>query len=107
MILVADSRSLVPECREFCMRPESVQNIRVIDSHTGGEPTRVLYEGLSDLEGASMKEKRSSFSRDYEWLRTAIICEPRGFEAIVGALLTEPENPGSGLHVSLEFPNAG
>ena len=32
------------------MRPESVQNIRVIDSHTGGEPTRVLYEGLSDLE---------------------------------------------------------
>lgn len=88
------------------MRPESVQNIRVIDSHTGGEPTRVLYEGLSDLEGASMKEKRSSFSRDYEWLRTAIICEPRGFEAIVGALLTEPENPGSVAGV-IFFNNVG
>lgn len=88
------------------MRPERVQHLQVVDSHTGGEPTRVLVEGLPDLEGETMRDKRAAFSRDYEWLRTAVICEPRGYEAIVGALLTEPEHPGSVAGV-IFFNNVG
>lgn len=72
------------------MLPPSIQRIRVVDSHTGGEPTRVIVGGAPDPEGATMAERRASFARDLDWLRTATVCEPRGHEAMVGALLCEP-----------------
>ena len=87
------------------MMPDQVQTVAVVDSHTGGEPTRVLIDGL-ELSGGTMSEKREQFAREYGWLRTAVICEPRGHEAIVGALLTEPVNPGSVAGV-IFFNNVG
>ena len=53
-----------------------------------------------------MSEKRQRFAEEYGWLRTAVICEPRGHEAIVGALLTEPVNSGS-VAGAIFFNNVG
>ncbi len=72
------------------MNPTTAQRIPVIDSHTAGEPTRVIVGGVREPEGESMLEKRASFARDLDWLRTASVCEPRGHEAMVGALLCAP-----------------
>ena len=70
-----------------------MQRIRVIDSHTAGEPTRTVLSGVPDLGVGSVAEKAQCFSKNYNSLRTAIVCEPRGHEAIVGALLCEPSDP--------------
>ncbi len=77
------------------MLPTSPQTIRVIDSHTGGEPTRVLVGDSIIPSGNTMEEKRKSFRREFDWVRTACVCEPRGHEAMVGALLCEPVNEDS------------
>lgn len=72
------------------MKPTSPQRIPVIDSHTGGEPTRVIVGGVAEPAGDTMTEKRAAFAGELDWLRSATVCEPRGHEALVGALLCEP-----------------
>ena len=78
----------------------------MIDSHTAGEPTRVVVGGVSEPGGHTLAEKRVSFRRDFGWLRTTCILEPRGHEAIVGALLCEPGEGGCETGV-IFFNNAG
>jgi 4-hydroxyproline epimerase len=69
--------------------------LRVIDSHTGGEPTRtVLVEGL-DLGGGTVAERRIRFREHFDKLRSAIINEPRGSDMLVGALLVPPTDKSS------------
>ncbi|MFZ1701694.1 MAG: 4-hydroxyproline epimerase [Pyrinomonadaceae bacterium] len=80
--------------------------IRVIDSHTGGEPTRVVVDGFPDLGNGTMAERLALFERDHDKLRTAIVCEPRGHDAIVGALLCKPVDPASAAGV-IFFNNVG
>ena len=72
---------------------EGVKTIRVIDSHTAGEPTRVVVAGMPDNPGATPAEWRDFLRSKHDWLRTAVACEPRGHEAVVGALLFEPTQP--------------
>ena len=67
--------------------PASVQ---VIDSHTEGEPTRVVVRGWPQPRGATMAERRDDLRERFDHLRRAVVCEPRGHDAIVGALLTPP-----------------
>lgn len=69
--------------------------IRVIDSHTEGEPTRVIVDGWPQPSGATMQERRDDLRQNYDHLRRAVVCEPRGHSAIVGALITPPVNPES------------
>jgi proline racemase len=69
--------------------------IRVVDSHTEGEPTRVIVDGWPEPRGATMDERRDDLRRNADHLRRAVVCEPRGHSAIVGALLTPPVNEGS------------
>lgn len=69
--------------------------LQIIDSHTEGEPTRTIIAGFPDLAGSTMAERRDAFRRDYDDLRRGIVTEPRGHDAVVGALLTDPVNPGS------------
>ena len=66
------------------------RRLRVVDSHTGGEPTRVVIGGGPDFPGKTPQEIRERLERDSDWVRSACILEPRGHEAIVGAYLTEP-----------------
>ena len=69
--------------------------MRVVDSHTEGEPTRVVVDGWPQPRGATMAERRDDLRVNYDHLRRAVVCEPRGHDAIVGALLTPPVETGS------------
>jgi len=71
----------------------TVQRIRVIDSHTGGEPTRVVVAGGPDLGAGSMAARRARFRERYDAFRSAVVNEPRGSDVLVGALLCEPADP--------------
>jgi len=71
-----------------------MHKIVVIDSHTAGEPTRVVLEGAPALRGATLAEQRAEFARDHDAFRAAVACEPRGSDTMVGALLVEPRAPG-------------
>jgi proline racemase len=69
--------------------------IHVIDSHTEGEPTRVVVDGWPQPAGTTMGERRDDVRSRADHLRRAVVCEPRGHDAIVGALLTPPVTPGA------------
>lgn len=69
--------------------------IRVVDSHTEGEPTRVVVDGWPQPAGATMAERRDDLRARFDHLRRAVVCEPRGHDAIVGALLTPPVSSDS------------
>ena len=79
--------------------------ISVIDSHTGGEPTRVVLSGIT-MDGETMFDRRRDFETRFDHLRSGIILEPRGSDVLVGAILTEPVNEGSTAGV-IFFNNAG
>ena len=64
--------------------------IRIIDSHTGGEPTRVVISGGPDLGNGTMAERRERFRNEFDSFRSAVVNEPRGSDVLVGALLCEP-----------------
>ena len=69
--------------------------MRVIDSHTGGEPTRVILEGGPDLGSGSLAEQAERLQREQADFCTGVLLEPRGQEAMVAALLLPPKDPGS------------
>jgi 4-hydroxyproline epimerase len=73
--------------------------VHVIDSHTEGEPTRVIIAGGPDLGNGSITERLSRFSTHFDHFRSGIVCEPRGSEVIVGALLMTPVEPDSSAAV--------
>ena len=83
-----------------------ILRIQAIDSHTGGEPTRVVVGGFPDLGAGTMAERLDVFRREQDELRSAVVCEPRGHDAVVGALLCEPINPDSAAGV-IFFNNVG
>lgn len=68
----------------------STRKIHVIDSHTGGEPTRVVIEGGPHLGTGSMAERLERFRTDHDSFRSAVVNEPRGSDVFVGGLLCEP-----------------
>ena len=80
------------------MSPPS-QLVTAIDSHTAGEPTRIVTNGLPPIPGASMVEKRSHLQRHHDELRRALVLEPRGHDAIVLAYLLPPCDPRAQLGV--------
>jgi 4-hydroxyproline epimerase len=82
------------------------ETVRVIDSHTEGEATRVVVEGWPAPAGADMRARRDDVRRRFDHLRRAIIHEPRGHPAMVGALLTDPVTPGAIAGV-IFFNNVG
>ena len=80
--------------------------ISTIDSHTGGEPTRVVVGGLPDLGSGSVAERARVVRDEYDSFRTAVVCEPRGSDVLVGALLLEPSDPSNTAGVVF-FNNVG
>lgn len=80
--------------------------IQVVDSHTGGEPTRLVLSGGPDLGNGTVRERLLLFRQQFDRFRSAIVNEPRGSDAIVGALLCEPSDPGCQAGV-IFFNNVG
>lgn len=64
-----------------------------IDGHTCGNPVRVVKNGHPPLEGNSMSEKRQHFIKEYDWIRTGLMFEPRGHDMMSGSFLYPPHNP--------------
>jgi 4-hydroxyproline epimerase len=81
-------------------------NIRVVDSHTEGEPTRVIIDGGPDLGGGSLAERRERFRREFDRYRSAVVNEPRGSDPVVGALLVPPQDSTCAAGV-IFFNNVG
>lgn len=84
----------------------TVRTIHVIDSHTAGEPTRVVVDGGPDLGSGSMAERRERFRLDFDPFRSAVVNEPRGSDPVVGALLCRPSDPTCAAGV-IFFNNVG
>ena len=73
--------------------------LSVIDSHTGGMPTRVIVDGFPPLRGATLAERRDDLAKRYKRLRDAVVGEPRGNEPMVAALLTAPDSDAAATGV--------
>lgn len=67
--------------------------MRVIDSHTAGEPTRVVLEGGPDLGSGSLSERAARLEAEHLDFCASVVLEPRGHDAIIGALLVPPDDP--------------
>ncbi len=70
----------------------STHTISTIDSHTGGEPTRVVIAGGPDLGAGPLAQRLERFRNDFDQFRCAVVNEPRGSDVVVGALLVEPQD---------------
>jgi 4-hydroxyproline epimerase len=77
----------------------SKSGVSVIDSHTEGEPTRVVIAGGPDLGTGDLPGRLGRFKREFDHFRSGVVCEPRGSEVVVGALLCEPLDPASAAGV--------
>ncbi len=83
-----------------------MQTIDFIDSHTGGEPTRVITRGAPDLGHGSMRERLQRLRTEHDDWRRSVVLEPRGSDALVGALLLEPQSVDAAAGV-IFFNNVG
>ncbi|MBS7661869.1 4-hydroxyproline epimerase [Pseudomonas lalucatii] len=83
-----------------------MKRIHVIDSHTGGEPTRLVLDGFPELGPGSMGERRQRLAEGFDDWRAACVLEPRGSDVLVGALLCAPVDPTACAGV-IFFNNTG
>jgi 4-hydroxyproline epimerase len=83
-----------------------MKTIDFIDSHTGGEPTRLVVAGGPELGAGTLAQRLDVFRARFDDWRRAIVTEPRGSDVVVGALLCEPDDPGAAAGV-IFFNNVG
>jgi 4-hydroxyproline epimerase len=88
------------------MTVQEPRRVRVIDSHTGGEPTRLVVSGGPDLGTGSLAGRLERFRNKHDDFRSAVVNEPRGSDVIVGALLCDPLDSASAAGV-IFFNNVG
>jgi proline racemase len=84
----------------------STQRVQVIDSHTGGEPTRVVISGGPELGEGPLSKRVNRFRQQQDAFRSAVVNEPRGSDAMVGAILLPPHDPSCTAGV-IFFNNVG
>ena len=72
---------------------EFLRSINAIDSHTMGEPTRIVTGGIPNIKGNTMAEKKAYLEQNLDYVRTAIMLEPRGHNDMFGSIITQPCNP--------------
>ena len=70
-----------------------------IDAHTCGNPVRLVKHGGPELNGSNMSEKRQHFLREYDWIRTGLMFEPRGHDMMSGSILYPPHDPANDVAV--------
>jgi proline racemase len=84
----------------------TVSKVFVVDSHTGGEPTRIVVSGGPDLGGGTVADQLEQFRKHHDAFRCAVVNEPRGSDVLVGALLCPPCDPSAATGV-IFFNNVG
>ncbi len=83
-----------------------MKTISIIDSHTGGEPTRLVVAGGPELGAGPLSERLALLRAEHDEFRSAVVCEPRGSDVLVGALLCQPHAPDCAAGV-IFFNNVG
>ncbi len=83
-----------------------MKRVAIIDSHTGGEPTRIVLQGGPDLGNGSVADKLAVFREQHDRFRSAVVIEPRGSDVVVGASLVPPSDPSCVTGV-IFFNNVG
>ncbi len=81
---------------------DSHREFRTVETHTGGEPTRILLDGFdpSSLSGETVAERRAAFEQEWDWLRQLLLQEPRGHADMFGAV---PLGPGADTDLDVFF----
>ena len=79
--------------------PDNWLEIKTIDAHTGGEPLRIIIDGYPELSGNTILEKRKDAKDRFDYIRKALMLEPRGHADMYGAIITEPEKDDSDFGV--------
>lgn len=77
----------------------SVKTFFCVDAHTCGNPVRLVAGGGPTLTGANMSEKRQHFLKEYDWIRTGLMFEPRGHDMMSGSILYPPHDPANDVAV--------
>jgi 4-hydroxyproline epimerase len=83
-----------------------MKKVTAIDSHTGGEPTRIVTDGAPDLGGGTVAQQLDVFRSEHDRFRSAVVNEPRGSDVVVGALLVKPADQSCVAGV-IYFNNVG
>jgi proline racemase len=87
-----------PAVAADALRPAAV-TFRTIESHTAGNPTRTVLYGVPELRGATMLEKMHDLEARHDWVRTALMYEPRGHSVMSGCIVLEPCDPRADVGV--------
>lgn len=82
-----------------------IKSIQAVDSHTMGEPTRIIVGGVPVIKGDTMPEKKAYLERHMDYIRTAIMLEPRGHKDMFGSIITQPVSKDADLGII--FMDAG
>lgn len=77
----------------------SVHTFKCIDAHTCGNPVRLVVEGGPKLQGSTMEEKRQHFLKEFDWIRTGLMFEPRGHDMMSGSILYPPHDANNDVAV--------
>ena len=98
----------IPDPKHWCLTlaMSTARRIQVIDSHTGGEPTRVVVGGSPVLGDTAIAARLCVLREQHDWLRTSLLAEPRGSDVMVGALLQPATDPRNAAAV-IFFNNVG
>jgi 4-hydroxyproline epimerase len=88
------------------VRKTVCKQIQVVDSHTGGEPTRLVISGGPDLGSGTIAERLQRLRKDHDDFRAAVVEEPRGSDIIVGGLICTPSDPSCATGI-IFFNNVG
>ncbi len=97
---------IVPHMVGQLVRERILSKIGFVDAHTEGEPTRIIVDGGPDIGDGPLPERVARFAKFADDFRRCVILEPRGWDAVVGALLCEPTDPTCAAGV-IFFNNAG
>lgn len=73
--------------------------VNAVETHTIGEPTRIVVGGIPNIKGKTMAEKMACFEKNFSYLRTALMLEPRGHNDMFGSVLTQPTSEQADLGV--------
>ena len=77
----------------------AIHTFECLDAHTCGNPVRLVVSGGPELEGKTMEEKRQHFMKEYDWIRTGLMFEPRGHDMMSGSILYPPHHPENDVSI--------